>query len=130
VSAILWSDITGTPPAVGIASELVALSDVPAQTLILLLVNTTGINAANFGGEDATKTKLARILLAAHMATMFLRRGIAGAVASQSEGGVSESYANIVANPKTWDQTSYGSVLRTITAGTPARAGLLIGTVG
>lgn len=130
MAAITWPDITGTPPAAGIASELTALSDVPAQTLILLLVNTTGINVANFGGEDAVKTKMARILLAAHMATMFLRRGISGAVSSQSEGGVSESYANIVASPKTWDQTSYGSVLRTLVAGTPARAGLLIGTRG
>lgn len=130
MAAVIWSDITGTPPATGIAPELVALNDVLAQTLILLLVNTTGINVANFGGEDAVKTKMARILLAAHMATMFLRRGTSGAIASQSEGGVTESYANIVARPQTWDQTSYGSVLRTLVAGTPARAGLLIGTLG
>lgn len=126
MAAIVWTDITGTPPAIGIAPELVALNDVPTQALLLLLVNTTGISTRNLDGESGPKTRLARILLAAHMATLFLRRGLAGMVSSQSEGGVSESLSNIVANPHTWDQTAYGAALRTLIAGTAARAGLLL----
>lgn len=126
MAAITWADITGTSPAIGIAPELVALNDAAAQAVILLLVNTTGISTRNLDGEDGVKTRLARILLAAHMATLFMRRGLAGMVSSQSEGGVSESMSNIVANPHTWDQTAYGAALRTLIAGTACRAGLLL----
>lgn len=119
MAAIVWSDVTSLPDAA------LATISVLFQDLILEIVNTTGLNAANFGGENAAKTKLARVLLAAHFATMFLRRGFAGVPASQSEGGVSESMAQILQGPRALDLTGYGQALHALAAGTPARAGFL-----
>ncbi len=128
MSQILWTDVIGTgSPPTGFAPELAVFADVVAQNVLLTLANTTAINTANFGGEDAAKTKFARILWVAHMATLMLRRGIGGTVASQSEGGVSESMAQILKNPGPFDLTSYGQALRVLSVGTPARAGLLVG---
>lgn len=120
MAAITWTDVTSLP------DTALATITVLFQNLILEIVNTTGISVKNFGGEAAAKTKLARVLLAAHMATMLLRRGIGGAVASQSEGGVSQSMAQILPNPSALDLTAYGQALRGLSAGTPARAGMLV----
>lgn len=124
--AIVWDDITGVPPSQGIAPELVAFSDAAARAVILELVNTTGLDVANFDGEAGPKTKLARILLAAHFATIFRRRGLGGAVGSQSEGGLSESYSQIIASPTLLDTTSYGQAFHLLCMGTPARAGFVL----
>jgi Protein of unknown function (DUF4054) len=119
MAAIIWSDISL------IAAEL---SDTPgaAQTILLAHVNGSGINVANFGGEDTIKTRLARIYLAAHLATMFKRAGTGGGIASQSEGGVSQSYYNAWANPTLLTTTSYGQMFKLLLLGTPARAGMLV----
>lgn len=119
MAAILWTDVVG---------EAGELSTTPAlaQTAILMLVNTTGVSTANFGGEDAIKTRMARIMLAAHMATMLRRRGVAGGISSQSEGGVSQSYYVGLANPRALDLTGYGQIFRLLCSGTPARAGALL----
>jgi hypothetical protein len=119
MAAIIWSDVTDEAP------ELATGTSAGAQTLILAIVNGAGLNVSNFGGEASDLTKAARVFLAAHMATLARRRGVSGAVSSQSEGGVSQSYANL-ANPRTLDLTSYGNLLRGLALGTPARAGTLV----
>ena len=122
MAAINWSNVEAEAGELkgGVVSDL-------AQLVILSVVNGAGLSAENFGGEDAKLTRAARILLAAHMATLMLRRGVAGSVTSQSEGGVSQAYALALANPRVLDLTSYGNLLRQLAMGTPARAGLVVG---
>ena len=123
MAAIRWDDVGGPN---GFATEL-AVVPPTAQIVILSVVNGTGLAADNFGGEEADLTKTARILLAAHMGTLVLRQGLGGAIASQSEGGASQSYWNAWINPRALHLTSYGQMLMGIISGTPARAGILVG---
>ena len=62
MAPIAWSDV------VGYASQL-SVTSPSAQTLILDYVNIT-LSVRIFGGEDVPKTKLARVLLACHLATL------------------------------------------------------------
>lgn len=123
MAAINWSDVLNT--AVELRNDPV-ISDL-FQLVILSVVNGAGLSVTNFGGEDAPLTRAARMLLAAHMATMIRKRGVPGVVTSQSEGGVSQSYALSLVNPRALDLTSYGQMLRGLISGTPARAGTLVG---
>lgn len=119
MAAIVWADV------VGVATEL-STAPIGAQTLFLALVNGPMVDVDNFGGEDKDLTKAARIFLAAHFETMRRRRGVAGTISSQSEGGVSQAYATSLMNPRVLDQTAYGQSFRLCVMGTPARAGLLV----
>jgi hypothetical protein len=123
VAAITWADVTAVAP------ELTS-TPAAAQTLFLSIVNGDGLSVSNFGGEEADLLKAARIFLAAHLGTVLKRRGAGGGIASQTEGGASQSYWYGFANPSVWDTTSYGQMLRTLTMGTPARAGFLVGGGG
>lgn len=123
-SPIAWTDVTGAWPEINVAT-LGGKIPLGAQTVYLTWVNGPGINTANFDGEDGQFTKDARILLAAHMATLGLRRG-AGLIASQSEGGASQSYIYPWANPRMLHLTSYGQMLTQMIMGTAARAGALV----
>ena len=109
----------------GVAPEL-SSGPTGAQSVFLSIANGAGINVANFGGEDASLTRDARIFLAAHFATLQRRRGAGGAISSQSEGGASQSYWMGFASPRLLHLTSYGQMLIQIIMGTPARAGTLI----
>jgi hypothetical protein len=122
VAAIVWTDVSGAFP--GDASIVNAA--VPAQTITLSIVNGSGLDAANFGGEEADLTKSARIFYAAHIATLIARRGIGGGIASQSEGQASQSYWNAFASPRLLHTTGYGQLLAQLIMGTPARAGALL----
>lgn len=122
MAAIVWADVTG------FAGELATGVSAGAQTLIIDYVNTT-LKVCGFGAEDSPKVKLARILLAAHMATLTKRRGNAvGARTSQSSGGVSESFATL--NLPDWAAmyaaTSYGGLYAQLLSGSAFRAGLLL----
>lgn len=120
MAPIVWTDVTD------MAGEFISpVTPASVQTLWLALVNGSGVNAINYGGEDADKTKTARILLAAHFETMRRRQGTGGGINSQSEGDVSQSYYNAWKNPRALDMTSYGQMFKAITMGTPARAGFL-----
>lgn len=91
MAAILWSDITP------IYADLSTI-DVAAQTMILAYVNgTLGVAVDKFDGEEGPMTKLARVNLAAHMATMCVRgsSGGVGPIQSMSEGSVSVTYASL-----------------------------------
>lgn len=94
MAAITWADV------VALAPELATLNADPAQDLvakaaILAFVNEA-LNIDRLGGEDAPRTRLARIYLAAHMGTIQKRGGaaIAGPMTSSSRGGISASYAD------------------------------------
>lgn len=121
MTAIIWSNVTDVIPEM-------STTPLGSQTLWLALVNGPMVNVEVFGGEDKDLTKAARIFLAAHFETMRRRRGVAGTISSQSEGGVSQAYATSLMNPRVLDQTSYGQMFRMCVTGTGARAGLLLTT--
>jgi hypothetical protein len=86
VAAITWDDVTA------IAPELEDV-ELEAQTIILASANTS-LNACAFKPANLT---LARILLAAHMATMTVMSGgesATGAVLSETVGGISRTYSD------------------------------------
>ena len=110
---------------VGFAGELATVGT-PAQNVILSIVNGAGINVNNFGGEDAPLTRDARILYAAHIATIQRRKGNGGLISQQTEGGASQSYIYPWIGFKFLPATSYGLILAQIIQGTAARAGTLV----
>ena len=122
MAAIVWSDVTDEAPEL-----LSPATPIGAQTLWLSIANGAGINVDNFGGEDADLTKAARCLYVAHLETLRRRRGLPGAVQSQSEGGASQSYWMGFASPRLLHLTGYGAMLAQIIMGTPARAGVVVG---
>lgn len=121
MAAIDWTTVVEEAPA----SELATFAP-GAQFIVLEYVNTKLV-VSGFDGEDGVKTRLARIYLAAHMATMLKRKGIAGARSAQSAGGVSESFS-IPTMPwlGIYAQTSYGQLFAMIAGSSAHRAGLLL----
>lgn len=90
------------------AAELSSV-DVEAKVDILAHVNDT-IATEFFGGEDAARTKMARVYLAAHMGSIAKSRGSTstGAVTAESAGGLSRSYSVVTTALEDLDATSYG----------------------
>lgn len=123
MAAITWLHV------VAHASTLAGVH-VDQQADLLDLVNTQ-LNASMFGGEDAAKTKLARIYFAAHFASLpgagTLPDGsaAAGPVTSESTGGVSRAYAAITAgggsDADNWGETIWGRRYKTLLRGSIAR---------
>lgn len=105
MAIIAWTDVTA------LAVELSSVA-VSAQTLYLALANDW-LNVSMFDGEDGPRTKMARIYIAAHFATLDRLRGlaVAGPVISESRGGLSRSYANLFMTHVTqglFGTTTYG----------------------
>jgi hypothetical protein len=86
---LTWSNVTGI-----VAPELTSVA-LAAQTAILAYVNgTVDCDAIDADGEDGPTALLARAYLAAHIATTIgVGASGAGAVTSESIGGLSRSYA-------------------------------------
>ena len=96
MAAIVLADVQA------IAPEITAI---PA--LILSWVNGNGLNPAIFDGEAGDTTKLVRIYLAAHLTTLIGAASQTGAIVSESEGGISRSYAQASGNTEL-GATGYG----------------------
>ena len=110
------ADITW-PMVEAFAAEL-SVVPVLAQTDILDYVNTV-LTVSEFGGEDAIKTKMARIYLAAHYGTITKNgaNGPAGAVVAESAGDLSRTYATLSGYATTdplYDTTPYGKQFRAL----------------
>lgn len=85
MAAITWAHVQL------IAPELSAVV-LDAQTLILSHVNEA-LSVSVFGGEDAGKTKLARVFLAAHYGSRTLSGGAElGEVSSETVGQIKRDY--------------------------------------
>lgn len=123
---ISWSDVSDVASELALTTQGGQLPPA-AALMILAFVNSNGINTAVFDGEAGDKTFAARVLLAAHYATMVLRKGVGGVITSQSEGEAAQAYMIPWKNPSALDLTSYGQMLRGMAGGTPARAGLIAG---
>lgn len=122
MASITWTDVTNHAPAL---SSVVA----GAQTDILAYVNLL-LTVSLFGGEAAAKTKMARVYAAAHFGTLELlaTNGAAGAVSSETAGGLTRTYGTTAtaATDPDWGSTAHGQMFVNICRTTPARAGLLL----
>lgn len=100
MAAITWTDVTNFD------STLSAVA-ADARTDILAFVNA--LSVTDFGGESAATTKIARIMLAAHLGvSVGANAGGAAGVASESAGGLSRSYFAAAASGDALEATSYG----------------------
>jgi hypothetical protein len=109
MTAIVWTDVTDVAPAMS--------TGVPVgfQTKILAYVEEV-VNPAAFGGEDSITFLLARSYLAAHYAALYKMGtfGAQGPVTSQSEGGVSQSFASVMPQAdSSLARTNYGDAFLT-----------------
>jgi hypothetical protein len=119
MAAIDWDDVLEVAPDATATAALTAVP-VPLRTLILAHVNGNGIDPDVFDGESGEDTARARQYLAAHMATILTSgvggsAAVAGPIVSESEGGISRSYADHIAasgNTSELDRTAYGSVFK------------------
>lgn len=120
MAAIIWSDVVADAP------ELSAVAPA-AQTVLLLYVNSV-LDVAGYGGESHIRTRTARVMLAAHMATMFRRRGVPGFLSEQHAGPIGESFAMppMAAMLNEFAMTSYGALFAMVTRGSAHRAGALV----
>lgn len=121
MAAIVWTDVTALAP------ELSSVS-VAGQTMILAHVNVA-LDVAMFGGEDHAKTKIARVFLAAYFGSTSISgaSGASGPVLSESAGGLSRSYANLMTTGGSGlDRNGYGQMYRELVRVSPARAPLVI----
>ena len=118
MASIVWADVTAHP---GTPSEFSAVSP-QAQADILALVNRA-LPPAEWGEEDHPRLRLGRIFLAAHYASLELRRstGPAGPVVSESAGGLSRSYAQPGGLHVFYGATPYGLAFQALCASGPAR---------
>lgn len=102
--------------------------DPTLQTVILARVEK--LSSSYYGGVDDPRYKLARMLLAAHMASPYatgsVAAGVSGPVTQRTEGGVSESYA--VAHASLMglhSSTAHGRAFDELTLSMPSRVGPL-----
>lgn len=115
MAALIWADV------VAYVSTLSTV-DLIQQTDLLAWANKAF--AAVFDGEDGPRTRIARIYLIAHFASLpgagDQRAG--GAVTSQSRGGISQSYASPIGGggDPMWSSTQWGSRLELMLAGSKA----------
>lgn len=101
---------------------------VGAQTAYLSLVNA--LVSDEYGGDTDPRFLLARVYLAAHMATVDAQgaTGGAGPIASDTGGGLSVTYASTVGMTNTvYDSTAYGRQYKAIQRRSPVRLPRLLG---
>jgi hypothetical protein len=98
VAAIVWTDVTALAPELGTTAA-------QTQTDVLAFVNAA-LAVSLYDGEGGPRTRLSRIYLAAHLATM-PRLGAGGALVGESAGGLSRQYAAPMTRSNL-GKTSYG----------------------
>lgn len=122
MASITWSDVDN------FAANLSTV-DAGAQTDILAEVNTC-LNVSYWGGESGPKLKLARIYLAAHMATCALQgaAGAGGPVTMEMVDRLQVSYAQPGGGVAfdSLDSTAFGKMFRALARTTKARAPVVI----
>lgn len=109
---ITWPDV------LLIAAELDGLSEA-TRAAILAYVNT----ALNENAFKPAAFKLARMYLAAHLGELSATDGelVGGPVTSETEGGISKTYATAATTSVALDNTSYGAVYQQLVKTSRAR---------
>lgn len=124
MSAILWTDVTGTFPN----DTLLLNLPVVAQTDVLAYVNT--VLSVEFFGGDGTKLRLARIYFAAHMGYTEALRGQAGTITGpligESLGFATRNYASTIVGLRATSHasTNYGQLFDDLVRSSPMRIGV------
>lgn len=122
MASIVWDDVIAHAPELSTVGST-------AQDDILAVANEV-LDVTQFGGEDAAKTRLARIYFASHFATIDSQgsSGATGAVVSETVGGLSRAYASVSASgtDPLWDRTPYGQAFRALLRATPVLRGAWI----
>lgn len=124
MAAIIWTDVVAF--SAGLAGLPVA-----AQDGILAWVNTA-LDVSVFDGEAGPKTKLARIYLAAHTASLGDAGSsgeTAGPVTSETAGGLTRSYGAVATGPvadSIYGSTAFGRAYLMLVRTSVARAGVLL----
>lgn len=107
-ATIIKADVLALPK---LAAKLVDVSDL-AWVMILAVANEFDFEACD---ETENATRLARVYLAAHLASVSLRAsaGAAGPITAQSAGQVRISYGLLAqaAGTNSWASTEYGQML-------------------
>lgn len=121
MAAITWSHVTELEPG---------LSEAPTtlQTTILAYVHEV-VGVAYLGGEDSARLKMARALLAAHLAKLAeqLAGGqTAGPVTSRSMGGISKGWASAQMSDDGLQRTGHGSAYLLLIRSAPLTQGLVV----
>lgn len=123
MAAILWTDVLNLAPELSTVAT-------GAQNIVLAWVNGSGLDVNSFDGEDGTTTQLARIYLAAHLASSVGHgaSGVSGGpVTSESMGGMSRSYS-VPSMPmkSAYSSTVYGRMYETLVDNSLARLPVVI----
>lgn len=115
---LVWADV------VAVAPEMATGVSTAFQTLILGFVNEA-VDSRQFKGETSFRFTLARAYLAAHFGAVH-KVGMLGIPASESEGGVSQSF-RALSMPGDSDLagTSYGGAYSSLVRRGPAMAGFV-----
>jgi hypothetical protein len=117
VASLLWSDVTALAPQL-------AVVDITAQAMILAYVNDT-VNVPLFGGESSSRTKLVRVMLAAHFGEL-QRRQDQGQVIGETVGTTSIAIQyERRADPEALRETSYGAQYLGLINASAARVGFV-----
>lgn len=117
MAAITWTDVEAHAPELSTANATVQADMIGMVEQILV--------AAEFGGEDDYRYRMARIYLAAHLATVAASGGAmaTGGVQSERVGDVSRTYSTTtLLDPDSLDSTAYGRAYRAIVRISPARS--------
>lgn len=123
MAAIVWADVTAHAPG---DARLATYTNTQGQTDILEFVNTT-TNVSLLDTETGIKTRLARIYMAAHLATMELRRGVAGIMSGETAGPLSRQYMLLQGMTRSeLSLTSYGLNYLAIIKRSAARGGMVL----
>lgn len=106
MAAIVWADVTAWAPSLSTVHATV-------QSDAVAFANAA-INVSLFtGGESSARLRLARIMLAAHRASLpKLGLGAAGPTISRSGGGLSETFAGV--SSFELGMTAYGQQLKSL----------------
>ena len=95
MAAITWDDVLGLP---NIPASVAAVSTV-GRTMILSRINYVSVdlpgefNVDNFDGEDGPVTKMARVLMAAHLALSLRPVPASGPLTEEHELDLGATYA-------------------------------------
>jgi hypothetical protein len=111
MAAIAWTDVVALPGAARLATLATIYQDV-----VLAMVNTR-VAVDGFDGEDGPLTKLARMYLAAHQATLGLQKA-PGALTGERAGGIDKTFAAPMIQSE-FAVTPYGMLYLTLVRTSP-----------
>lgn len=130
MAAITWDDVLALP---NLPPSVVSASTV-WKTMVLSRINFVStdlpgeFNVDNFDGEDGPTTKMARVLMAAHLTLTMLPKPTGGPITEQHELdlGVTYAFTPFPMSAAWYAQTGYGLALWQIIQSSACRIGFVL----